>query len=54
MTQTISSRISLFIVSQNVINFLLTKECLGTPLLQLDDFISSDMIAGGVQCSQEI
>ena len=42
MTQTISSRSSLFKVSQNSTNFLLTKKCLGTSLLQLEDFISPD------------
>ena len=44
MTKTISYKISLFIVSGNVTNFLFTKECFVTPLHQLDNFISLDMI----------
>ena len=44
MTKTISYIISLFIVSQKVTNFLLTKECLVTSLLQLDNLICLDMI----------
>jgi len=45
MTKTISSKNSLFIVTQNVTNFHLIKDCLGTALLQKDNLITSDTIA---------